>query len=287
MSRTAGMLSSTLMGMIAISLLGVSGCGDDDEGSSGTDTATTPDADSSTTTDSAVTTQEDSATTTQDDSSATSGPETVDPADSGESDADTESDGEGPIFTECDQACIDGHPSGFPLLAEWFGCQEEACAEFERGSQEYDDCTYLSWAPESPDATCRAETSRCFSSTATGCRELMDLGAATCEPETLPMDDAALSVAMICLVQVGWNAAPEVQALAWPLWGCALGSPQGCWEECKAGADGCRACAAEKCGPLYDACLADTSGAPIEVETPSEEVQQCRDLFDCVLACPQ
>lgn len=267
-----------VVGTIATLMLGANACGDDDEGSSGTDTSTTQDT--TTAADSTATT--DSATTTQDDS-ATSETETGDPADTGD-----QGDVEVPIFTECQQACIDGNPGGFPLLGEFVGCQEAACAEFEIGSQEWDDCSYRSWAPEFPDAACRAETSRCFASTGTGCRELIDLGAATCEPETLPMDDAALGAATICLVQVGWDATPEVQALAWPLWGCTFGNPvTGCFEECKAGADACRTCAAENCKPLYDACYAHTSGAPIEVEPPSGEVQQCRDLLDCMLGCPE
>jgi len=252
-------------------------CGDDDPGPKDTSGDTSPPADTSA-----------GETTLPAD---TAGGDSGAPADTIEA-SDTAPETAGgdtsmPPLGPCEQACVDAHPVGVPLFMQWLGCQEVACAAFEPATPEFDFCTMMSWTPDNPDAACKAETQRCFSNTDAGCRELVDLAAATCEPESLPMSEEQLGMAGLCMIELGWNATPAVQALAWPLYTCVFFTEgeAGCAAECAGGADACRACAALKCQAPYDACIADTSGAPITPAAVPADAADCRDAFRCMMSC--
>ena len=199
----------------------------------------------------------------------------------------TTADTGAPPFGPCEQACVEAHPVGAQLFMQWLGCQDEACAAFEPGTQDFDVCIGMSWTPDNPTAACKAETQKCFSNTDAGCKELVDLAAASCEPETLPMTEEQLGMAGLCMIELGWNAAPEVQALAWPIYVCAFFNEgeAGCASECLGGADACRACAASKCKAPYDACVANSSGAPITPAEVPADAADCRGAFKCMMMC--
>lgn len=252
-------------------------CGDDDpatKDTGGADTASVPDTSGPDTTASPDAADADSA-----------GPGDTAAAPDGTEDT-TPGDTEMPPLGPCEQACVEAHPVGVPLLMQWLGCQEAACANFEPGTAEYDGCVYMSWTPDNPAAACKGETQKCFSNTDAGCKELVDLAAASCEPESLPMSEEQLGMAGLCMVELGWNAAPGVQALAWPLYMCVFGEGEaGCTAECLGGADACRACAASKCKAPYDACIADARGALITPAAVPADAADCRGAFRCVMSC--
>lgn len=222
--------------------------------------------------------------TTGDATSAADATSTGDTTSTATGDADAS---EGPPLTPCEQACVTAHPTGAALLDAWFTCQEEACADEEPGSAAAEMCINGTWDPANPTAACAAETERCFSNTDGGCNELIDLAAVACEPEQLPMDEEQLGMAGLCMIELGWNATPEVQALAWPLYVCAFFNEgeAGCAEECADGADACRACAATKCKATYDACEAHSTGTPITPAAVPADAEDCRAAFRCVMMC--
>lgn len=272
------MLNPVIAGASLLLILASSACGDDESGSndtSGGDTSQPADTSGGETTAPAD----------------TSGGETTAPADTIEA-PDTAQDTAGgdtsmPPLGPCEQACVEAHPVGVPLLMQWFGCQEAACAAFEPGTPEFDGCNMMSWTPDNPDAACQAETQKCFSNTDAGCKELVDLAAVACEPETLPMSEQELGMAGLCMIELGWNATPAVQALAWPLYTCVFFAEgeAGCASECLGGADACRECAASKCQAPYDACIANSSGAAITPAEVPADAADCRGAFRCMMSC--
>jgi len=221
------------------------------------------------------------------DSSASDVGETAIPqetTESGDVAADSVLDTDG--LSPCEKACVEQHPTGSSLLKAWLDCQEDACKAFDPTTEEGDACIFASFSPDNPDAACGDETQRCFSNTDAGCKELVDLAADRCEPAALPMSEEALGGVSLCIIEVGWNATPAVQALAWPLYLCVFsGPPNGCVEECLLGADACRACAADKCKVFYDPCIANSSGTPITPAVVPADAADCRAVFQCMNSC--
>lgn len=189
-------------------------------------------------------------------------------------------------LSSCEKACVEANPQGAVMLKGWIDCQVAACAELDPESEEAGLCNFMSWSPDNPAAACGDETRACFSGPDAGCKELVDLAAARCEPAQLPMSEEQLGGAAMCMISLGFNAAPTVQALAWPLYMCVFADPpQGCAIACLDGADACRACAAEQCKDAYDACIANSSGTAITFAPPAGDKAKCQDAFVCMNSC--
>ena len=189
-------------------------------------------------------------------------------------------------LSPCEKACVEGNPEGALLLKGWIDCQVAACAEFDPESEEGGFCNFMSWSPDNPSAACGDETRACFSGPDAGCKELVDLAAARCEPAQLPMSEEELGGAGMCMINLGFNATPAAQALAWPLYMCVFADPsQGCGIACRDGADACRTCAAEQCKDAYDACIANSSGSAITFAPATGDKAKCQDAFVCTSNC--
>jgi hypothetical protein len=102
------------------------------------------------------------------------------------------------------------------------------------------------------------------------------------------MSEQELLMAGLCMIELGWNATPSVQALAWPLYLCTFAEGDaGCMSECLGGAEACRACAASKCKDGYGACHANSSGTAITPAPVPADAASCRDAFRCLNSCMQ
>lgn len=222
----------------------------------------------------------------------TSAGDVVNDSSANDSAAEATADAAAPPFdtaglSACEKDCVTAHPEGAVLLKGWLDCQVESCAEFDPESEEGGFCNFMSWTPDNPEAACGAETRACFSGPDAGCKELVDLAAVRCEPAELPMsEDQLMGAAAMCMINLGFNATPAVQALAWPLYMCVFGDPsQGCGIACRDGAAACRACAAEQCKDLYDGCIANSSGTAITLTPPTGDKARCQDAFTCMNSC--
>jgi hypothetical protein len=177
------------------------------------------------------------------------------------------------------------HPTGAPMVTAWFDCVTDACKNATT-DDENTKCLADSTIAK-PDAACRAQTIACFSGPAAGCKELMDAIEARCPPHAPPYSQDDFDGIISCIFALGFTATPEVQSLAWPLHACVfpLLGGDGCMQECANGPAACRACAQQKCGAQYSACLASTSGAPANTTAPADKAD-CQAAYTCLSSCP-
>jgi len=185
---------------------------------------------------------------------------------------------------KCIRDCEAENPAGTALYESFQTCMTTTCGRLDPESDAYDDCTSSAFDPSNPDAACKAQTQACFSGPIAGCRELLAFTEDRCEPATLPVtDEMGLLTMTWCIIESGFRATPPVQAKAWPLLWCVMDENAGCGFECGNGRQACRACAAERCGEPYGACLADS--APFVEPVMPADKQACQDTHTCVNFC--
>lgn len=213
-----------------------------------------------------------------------------DSSNGGGSSSDAGADGSGDVgqsSTEvCMAACIDAAPAGATVFRTFESCVTDACDELDPESDEAFACFIDAFAPSLSGGACRAETFACFSGPVQGCAELLDVASVACEPDTTPMNEETMLSTVWCLINQGWLAGEEAQALAWPLFQCALplSGEGGCLEECANGAAACRACAATTCAAEYGACTAHTRGPATNLVPPAAQ-QSCQRIMNCQSEC--
>ena len=188
------------------------------------------------------------------------------------------------VLDPCAADCVAGEDAGAPLAIAFFDCVNDACKQFDPGTSENDDCINSATDPGNTSSPCVAQRNACFSGSVGGCKELALHVESTCTPSTLPIPKNDMFFVTYCVLSEGWKGAAAAQLKAWPLFTCVfLDDSNGCVEQCRQGGAACRTCAATKCKPLYDACVADTSTAT-SIDLPAEKVS-CQKVGGCFLQC--
>lgn len=204
-----------------------------------------------------------------------------------EDDAATEPDASTQTsYERCINECSAANPAGTDLFSNFNTCIDNACGNLDPDSEEWGACFFGSFAPGNPEATCRVETDACFNGPVQGCNELIELAEANCAPASVPMSDEEMDGATWCVINQGWLAEPEAQALAWSLLSCVTGltGGEGCFTECRNGVEACRTCAESRCSSEYSACVADTAPAPADLN-PAAAPAACQAIMNCSMQC--
>jgi hypothetical protein len=190
------------------------------------------------------------------------------------------------IEDPCVQACLDdpANAAGKAALESFLGCLEDTCGDID--SEDSTPCIAHNVSHAEATAACKVETEACFSGPTAGCRELAARIETVCTPTTLPAGEFEMFMAIGCILTEGSKGMPAAQAVAWPLFQCVfpLDGEGGCGEECRGGGAACRACAEQRCGSLYGACMEQSAPAPANPEPPPDKAA-CQAIWLCSIDC--